>query len=99
MLTRNVCDGVEKPRQAKHEIKPLDDVQAVALLQAVAADPFKLRFVLTVSSGLRQGELLGLQWDDLDLKAGTLSVRRSLRQKRGVFTTDEPKTAKGRSAG
>ena len=96
MLTRNVCDAVESPRIPKHEIKPFDDVQAVQFLRATDGEPLHALFVLAVGAGMRQGELLGLQWDDLDLKTGTLSVRRSVRQKNGTCTVDEPKTAKGR---
>ncbi len=53
-------------------------------------------YVLAVHYGLRQGELLGLKWEDVDLEEGTLQVRRVLtRTKDGpVFTT--PKTAKSR---
>ena len=47
---------------------------------------------MAVHCGLRQGELLGLKWDDVDLKAGTLQVRRTLSN--GEFTP--PKTAKSR---
>jgi integrase len=35
-------------------------------------------YVLAIHTGLRQGELLGLKWTDVDLDAGTLSVQRSL---------------------
>lgn len=97
MLTRNVCDAVESPRVPKHEIKPLDGTQAVAFLKAVEASPIKALFVLAIDAGMRQGEILALQWDDVDLRAGTLSVRRTLHQKKGrQFSTSEPKTAKGR---
>jgi integrase len=96
MLTRNVCDVVESPRVPKHEITPLNDEQSVKFLRAVEKDPLRLLYVLAVATGLRQGELLGLQWTDIDLKAGTLSVRRTMQFKRGEFWTEEPKTKKGR---
>jgi len=52
---------------------------------------------VAIHCGLRQGELLALQWEDVDLEAGTLQVRRSLSGSNDghpVFTT--PKTAKSR---
>ena len=47
-------------------------------------------------TGLRRGEALGLQWDDIDLEAGRLSVRRSLISVAYAVQVAEPKTAKGR---
>jgi integrase len=53
--------------------------------------------VLAVSTGMRQGELLGLKWEDVDLEAGTLRVRRTLSTALGGgFSFSTPKTAKGR---
>jgi integrase len=49
-------------------------------------------YVLAVHCGLRQGELLGLTWKDVDLEAGTLQIRRTLSD--GAFTA--PKTARSR---
>lgn len=53
-----------------------------------------------VYSGLRQGELLGLKWEDVDLDAGTITVRRILARVRGVHGSEpvfgEPKTSKSR---
>ena len=55
------------------------------------------RYVLALTTGMRQGELLRLKWADIDLNTGTLAVRRALQWQRGiglVFT--EPKTARSR---
>ncbi len=49
-----------------------------------------------VSSGLRRGELLGLPWRDLDLEAGTLTVRQSLEETGAGCTLKQPKTARSR---
>jgi integrase len=49
-------------------------------------------YIVAVHCGLRQGELLGLKWEDVDLEVGTLQIRRTLSN--GEFTT--PKTAKSR---
>ncbi len=50
-----------------------------------------------VHTGLRQGALLALQWDDLDLEAGTLRVRRTVTHAGGEYSTSEPETKKSRS--
>jgi integrase len=52
--------------------------------------------VLAIHTGLRQGELLGLRWDDIDLDTRTLSVRRTLSLGQGGPRFTEPKTAKSR---
>jgi integrase len=66
-----------------------DRTQARTFLDAARGDRFEALYVLAVATGLRQGELLGLKWADLDLKKGTLSVRRSLRvDKDGAHYTE-----------
>ncbi len=62
--------------------------RAASTKQAVA------RRHVAIASGLRQGELLGLRWDDVDLTAGTLTVRRALQRVAGTLTLVEPKTEK-----
>ena len=53
--------------------------------------------MLAVTTGMRQGELLGLRWEDVDLAGGTLQVRRTLSTRTGRgFSFSPPKTAKGR---
>jgi integrase len=78
LVPRNVTEGVKAPRQAKKEVRPLSPDQARALLCAARGDRLEALYVLAITAGLRQGELLGLRWDDLDLEAGKLSVRRTL---------------------
>ncbi len=59
-------------------------------------DRLEALYVLAISSGLRQGELLGLEWQDIDFTAGTLSVRRSLKMIKDEHWTEEPKTDRSR---
>jgi integrase len=49
-------------------------------------------YVVAVTTGLRQGELLGLKWDDVDMEAGTLQVRRTLTTAKGGPVLSPPKT-------
>jgi integrase len=53
-------------------------------------------YSLAMATGLRQGELLGLAWDDLDLDTGSLTVRRTLQRYGGAFHLDPPKTKRSR---
>ena len=54
-------------------------------------------YILTLHCGLRQGELLGLKWEDVNLNTGTLSARRTLSDTRDGFKSEQPKSGKGRS--
>jgi integrase len=53
-------------------------------------------FVLAVATGMRQGELFGLRWEDVDLKAGIVSVQRTLEEIDGKLRLKEPKSEKSR---
>ena len=97
LIPRNVAHGVKVSRADKEEIRPLSTEQTKEFLQAVSGDRFEALYVLAVTTGLRLGELLALKWEDVDLEAKTLSVRRTLSGTEGghpVFGT--PKTAKSR---
>ena len=99
LVPRNVSEAVDPPKVHRKEITPLSPAQARAFLSAAseAGDRLQALYVLAVHAGLRQGELLGLRWEDFDPDAGTLQVRRTLAGADGgrpVFTA--PKTAKSR---
>lgn len=91
LLSRNVADSATPPRQVRREIKPLSQEQMRLLLDAASGDKLECLYVLAISTGMRQGELLGLQWRDVDLDAGTLRVSRSVYD--GVISP--PKTTAG----
>jgi len=96
-IPRNVAHGVKVSRSDKEEIRPLSAEETKEFLEAVSGNRFEALYVLAVTTGLRLGELLGLKWEDVDLKAKTLSVKRTLSGAEGghpVFST--PKTAKSR---
>jgi integrase len=80
LISRNVAAG-ERPRSSRNreEIKALSSEQAKALLSAVRDTRNEALYVVAVHTGLRQGELLGLKWTDVDLKGRRLSVRRALK--------------------
>jgi integrase len=80
LVPRNVAEG-ERPRSSrrKKEVKALSPTQVRALLSAARSSRYEALYVAAVHTGLRQGELLGLRWLDVDLEAGKLSVTRSLK--------------------
>jgi integrase len=92
LLARNVADAAIPPRQVKSEIEPLTQDEMRTLLEASRGDRLHALYVLATTTGMRQGELIGLQWKDVDLDAGTLRVNRSVYE--GVVSP--PKTNAGR---
>ena len=90
-LKSNVAAQVRKPKIIKREIRILSEVEQCALIK-VAAPACKMLFHLALHSGLRKGELLGLQWESVDFDRETIYVREQFSH--GAVTT--PKTAAGR---
>jgi integrase len=92
-----VAEVVKPPLPVGKEIRPLSPEQARTLLKEAHGDRLEALYVLAVTTGMRQGELLGLKWEDVDLQARTLRVRRTLSTATGRgFSFSAPKTAKGR---
>ena len=73
-------------------MRPLTAEQVKVLFEAARGDRLEALYVLAVTTGLRQGELLGLKWDDIDLEVGTLQVRRTLTTAKGGPVLSAPKT-------
>src|ERR687894_933766 len=61
------------------EARALSPTQVRALLAEASGERNEAIYIAAIHTGLRQGELLGLKWTDLDLDGGRLSVRRSLK--------------------
>jgi integrase len=75
-ILHNPADDVEPPRRDDTEMRVWDAAQLAAFLRATEDDRFWPVFRLAAFTGMRRGELLGLRWDDVDLDAGTVTVRR-----------------------
>lgn len=97
LLQSSPADGVALPSVPRREMLCLTQMQAQALLLAADGWSISPLIALALGSGCRQGELLGLTWADLDLVAGTLTVRRALTFTRAAgFALKEPKTLASR---
>ena len=95
LIAHNPC-SVAAPKKPASKIACLDDGQARQFLAALEAGPLEDRvfFTLALLTGYRRGELLGLEWPDIDFAAGVITVRRTSQyiNGRGGYT-DTPKTA------
>jgi integrase len=76
-LTRNPVLLAKAPKLDEEEVEPYDVPEIQRLLEAAAQRRNGARWALALALGLRQGEALGLTWDDVDLEKGTIRVRRS----------------------
>ncbi len=97
LVQRNVIDMVDPPRMTHHEMSVLSPDQVRILLATAAGQRLEAVYVLAVTTGMRQGELLALHWRDVALDAGNLQVRATLhRTKDGGLVFAPPKTARSR---
>lgn len=69
---------IDAPKVEEKEPTVLTTEQAKRIVRVVESRPDAARWLVAVTLGLRQGEVLGLGWDDVDLDAGSLMVRRAL---------------------
>ncbi len=97
-VARNVATLVDPPKQRRAETPmPLDIGECHKVLVAAEGRRNAARWTVALALGLRQSEALGLQWRDIDLDAGKLSVRRGLHRVDGKgLMFEEPKTPRSR---
>ena len=81
LVARNPADAVTAPRPRRKEFHALTQGEVDTLLGAVEGTERYLLYVLAVTTGLRQGELLALKWADIDMEGGKLAVQRRLERR------------------
>ena len=97
LMTRNPVDGATPPRNQQGEMLILDEEQVIRFLIAARGTQHEALFHIAVKTGMRQAELLGLKWVDLNLTSGQLQVRRQAQRVPGKgYAFCEPKTKAGR---
>jgi integrase len=92
LLLVNPLSMVTKPRLPKSETTFWDQAQARTFLAAAEGDRLFALYPLAFTTGMREGEMFGLQWPDIDFAQGFLTVRRLLEEVRGKFALRDPKT-------
>jgi len=97
ILGRNPVEVVERPRVEQSEMQILTEEQIHQFLIAASGSTFEAIYYMALATGMREGELLGLKWSDLDRNKGILFVQRQLQQIIGQgYVFMPPKTKAGR---
>lgn len=98
-LRANPATFAKLPRVKKSEIKPLDDEGIKAFLEAIKGHKYESFYLVSLFTGARESELLGLQWSCVDFKEGTILIDKQLQRKRGgkgAYWFVDPKNNKTR---
>jgi integrase len=96
ILPLNPLEAVTLPRVPRREMRALDTEAARAFLIAAKGSRHEALFKLALATGMRPSEYLGLQWQDVDLKKGAVSVQRALIGSGGHWQLAETKTPRSR---
>ena len=93
LLPHNPAMDADPPRTRSAEIMVWTPSELRAFLERTKEHQMFPAFFLGADTGMRRGEILGLRWSDVDLDAGTISIRRALVAVRHVVQVSEPKTS------
>lgn len=78
----NPSDACTLPRVEKPKIKPLQESDIAAFLEAIKGHNFETLYLVDLFTGMRQGEILGLTWDCVDFEGGTILVDKQLQKEK-----------------
>lgn len=95
LIADNPCHRVDTPKSDKKQIQYLDDQQALQFMNALENEPLEYQaiFSILLLTGMRRGELLGLEWPDIDLNERVIHIRRTSQYAPGAgIYTDTTKT-------
>src|SRR5262245_29637907 len=95
-LARNVAAIRKPPKVEQEEIQILTADEVAAVLGGLAGHALHPIASLALASGMRRGELLALEWSDIDLDRGVLRVERSVEETKAGLRLKPPKTKRGR---
>ena len=92
----NPCQGVVLPRVEAPEMHPMTESEIAAFLEAIKDSPYRMLLTIDMFTGMRQGEIMGLTWDRIDFKKGTILIDRQMiheKKKGGIYKFALPKNS------
>lgn len=99
-LHRNPADSCKLPKIHKKDIIPPEQDDIAKLLEAFQGNPYELIYKVTLFTGMRQGEILGLTWDCVNFEKGTIYINKQLQKSQksagGIYKLVPTKTSKAR---
>jgi integrase len=96
LISRNVAEASDPPKITRNEMKTWTSEDVRRFLAAAKGDRHYALFLAAITTGMRQGELLGLRWLDLDLEAGLATIQQSLNRAGSTPVFGRPKTERSR---
>ncbi|MBM3740435.1 MAG: site-specific integrase [Acidobacteria bacterium] len=96
IIARNVAALADPPRVVRKEVDALTPDQARTFLEAIRGHRRYALVAVAVSLGMRQGEILGLRWQDVDLDRGAVRIQHALHRAKKTWTLGEPKSERSR---
>ena len=100
MIQTNPCDAAELPKAVHKEIQPLTDAEIPLFLKAIEGHPMGNAYALCLFAGLREGECLGLSWEQVDFEGRRITVSQQLQYEKckgaKYYIADSTKSGKPR---
>lgn len=101
LIIANPCDAAELPKVTRKEITPLRDAEIPLFLNAIEGHQFRNAYAVCLFAGLREGELLGLSWGQVDFEKKRITINQQLQRGKkagtGYFIADTTKSGKPRN--
>jgi integrase len=97
LVARNACDAATPPKEEKYPSKTFTPEQCYVFLDAIAGDRLEALYLLALTTGMREGEIRALRWENLDLERGFLQVASTIGPgEHGGLAFGQPKTDSSR---
>ncbi len=96
IIKYNPAEIVKVPKTEKHDLHVWNEDEVSRFLHSIEGERNENFYYLALTTGMRQGELLGLKWPDIDWKRGVIMVKRqAVRVRGGGYAFAEPKSKRG----
>ena len=92
-IRSNPSNACVIPKAVKKKVKPMNEHQIADFLKAIKGHKYEHMFLVALFTGMRQGEVCGLQWECVDFDNGTILIDKQLQSLRGNVRGDKEKYA------